>query len=116
MSFRARMSCVVVAAVAVSSLGLGPAAAISITNRDDKEYKVTIIEEDGAKKTDHALKPNQVLENVCLKGCVLRLDDSDEDEYELVEGTEIVSIEEGYLYYDQPEAATPPAQSPEKKQ
>ena len=50
-----------------------PAAAISITNRDDKEYKITVLEEDGAKTTDHVLKPNQILEGICLKGCVIRL-------------------------------------------
>lgn len=117
MTFRARMSCVAVAIALAGALQVGSAAAISITNRDDKEHKVTIIEEDGAKKTDHTLKPNQVLENVCSKGCVLRLNDSEEDEYELVEGTEVVSIEEGYLYYDQPEEQAPPtpATPPDKK-
>ena len=53
-------------------------------------------------KADHLLKPAQVLEGICEKGCVVRLNDSENDEYEL-EGTEVVSIEEGYLYYDGPE-------------
>ena len=79
------------------------AAAVSVTNRDDKDHKLTVIENDGAQKADHTLKPNQVLEGVCAKGCIIRLNDSDEDEYEL-EGTEVVSIEEGYLYYDGPDA------------
>lgn len=118
MTFRARVSSVAVAMVVAGALGLGPACAVSITNRDDKEHKVTIIEDDGAKKTEHTLKANQVLENVCTKGCIVRLNDSEEDEYELVEGTEVVSIEEGYLYYDQPEEqpAQPLEKSPEKKQ
>jgi hypothetical protein len=99
-----------------------PAAAISITNRDDKEYKITVLEEDGAKTTDHVLKPNQILEGICLKGCVIRLNDNEEDEYELVEGTEVVSIEEGYLYYDQEETpgsaapGTVPGSPPAKKE
>ena len=38
-----------------------------------------------------------------LKGCVIRLSDSENDEYEL-EGSEIVSIEDGYLYYDGPDS------------
>jgi hypothetical protein len=90
-------------------------AAVSVTNRDDKDHKLTVIEEEGAKKTDHMLKPNQVLEGVCVKGCVIRLNDSDDDEYEL-EGTEVVSIEEGTLYHDGAEGAeanqgtSPPAQ------
>jgi hypothetical protein len=99
-----------------------PAAAISITNRDDKEYKITVLEEDGAKTSDHVLKPNQILEGICLKGCVIRLNDNEEDEYELVEGTEVVSIEEGYLYYDQEETpgsaapGTVPGSPPAKKE
>ena len=83
--------------------GTSASAAISITNRDDKEHKLTIIEEDGKTKADHVLKGNAVLENVCKAGCVVRLNDSEEDEYEL-EGTEVVSIEDGYLYYDGPDA------------
>jgi len=84
-------------------------ASVSVTNRDDKDHKLTVIEDDGAAKADHTLKPNQVLEGVCAKGCVIRLNDSEEDEYEL-EGTEVVSIEEGYLYYDGPEGAEQPNQ------
>lgn len=102
---------------AVAACAAGADAAVSVTNRDDKDHKLTLVEADGATKTDHTLKPNQVLEGVCAKGCILRLNDSEEDEYEL-EGTEIVSIEDGYLYYDLPEgqpdkpaagAATTPA-------
>jgi hypothetical protein len=93
--------------VALSMTSADAAAAVSITNRDDKEHKLTILEEDGAKKTDHVLKPSQVLEGICAKGCIVRLNDSEEDEYEL-EGMEIVSIEEGYLYYDGPEGPAAP--------
>ncbi len=76
------------------------ASAVSVTNRDDKDHKLTIIE--GEAKIDHTLKPTAVLEGLCLKGCVIRLNDSENDEYEL-EGTEVVSIEDGYLYYDGPD-------------
>ena len=101
-------SAVAGAALLGLSLFIGCAdAAVSVTNRDDKDHKLTVIENDGAAKADHALKPNQVLEGVCAKGCIIRLNDSEEDEYEL-EGTEVVSIEEGYLYYDGPEGAEPP--------
>ncbi len=83
------------------------AHSISITNRDEKDHKITIIE--GEAKIDHAMKPTSVIEGICLKGCIVRLNDSEDDEYEL-EGTEVVSIEDGYLYYDGPDApaeATP---------
>lgn len=83
------------------------AAGVTVTNRDDKDHKITVIEEDGAKKTDHVLKANQILEGICAKGCIIRLNDNEEDEYEL-DGAETVSIEEGYLYYDGPEAPETP--------
>lgn len=79
-------------------------AAVTLVNRDDKDHKLTVIEDSGAKTTDHVLKPSQVLEGICEKGCVIRINDSEEDEYELEAGDK-VSIEEGYLYYDEPDAA-----------
>jgi hypothetical protein len=85
------------ACLSTASMAVG----VSITNRDDKDHKLTIME--GEAKADHVLKPSQVLEGICEKGCVIRLNDSENDEYEL-EGSEVVSIEEGYLYYDGPEA------------
>lgn len=94
------------AALLTSSIA---ADAASITNRDDQEQKLTIVE--GESITEHTLKPAQVLENVCMKGCVVRLNDSDEDEYE-VEGTDVVSIEEGSLYYDGPDEPQAPSSGP----
>ena len=90
-----------VSAAATLAVSSTSASAISITNRDDKDHKITVIE--GETKTDHALKATAVIENICLKGCVVRLNDSENDEYEL-EGNEVVSIEDGYLYYDGPDA------------
>jgi hypothetical protein len=88
--------------IAVFALLLGtvPALAVSVTNKDDKDYKLTVIEGDA--KVDHVLKASGSLDGVCLKGCVIRLGDSENDEYEL-EGPEVVSIEDGYLYYDGPD-------------
>lgn len=82
-------------------LGTSAAGAVSLTNRDDQDHKVTIIE--GETKTDKILKPLQVLEGLCPKGCVVRLNDSEDDEYEL-EVSDVVSIEEGSLYYDTPDS------------
>ena len=83
-------------------LTVGASAAVTLVNRDDKDHKLTVIEDGGAKTTDHMLKPSQVLEGICDKGCVVRINDSEEDEYELEAGDK-VSIEEGYLYYDEAE-------------
>jgi len=75
------------------------ASAVTVTNRDDKEVKLTIIEGDA--RQDQALPPGKVIDGVCQKGCIVRLNDSDNDEYEL-QGSEAVSVEEGFLYYDTP--------------
>ena len=81
------------------------AHAASVTNRDDKDHSVSIIEGDTVK--DHVVKPHAVLEGICQTGCLIRLDDGKDDPYEL-EGSEVTSIEDGQLYDDeQGSLATP---------
>ena len=94
----------VAAAVTAALYWVPSACASSITNRDDKDWKVTVIEGDATK--DHVLASSAALDGICLKGCVVRLND-DKDEYEL-KGSETVSIEDGYLYYDGPPASAVP--------
>jgi hypothetical protein len=91
----------------VAALSVDAAAAASITNRDERDQKVLIMAEgEGAK--EQILKPNAVISDVCRKGCIVRLNDNQADEYEL-EGPEIVSIEDGLLYYDGPEVPAEPS-------
>lgn len=71
------------------------ADAASLTNRDDQDYKVTITEGDA--RQDHTVKPAASLQGICQKGCLVRLNDG--DEY-LLDGNELVSIEERRLYFD----------------
>ena len=98
-----------VASAIVALLWASAAGAVSVSNRDGKEYKLTVIEGDASQ--DFVLKPSEMIEGICEKGCVIRLNDSENDEYEL-EGPEVVSIEEGYLYYDEAEeSAEPPSGS-----
>jgi hypothetical protein len=99
-----------VAAVMLAASTSFAFASASVTNRDDKDHKITIIE--GDKKQDFTLKANQVLENICAQGCVLRLNDSEDDEYQL-EAKDQVSIEDGYLYYDNQDDEKP--EEPKKK-
>ena len=77
------------------------ASAVTITNRGDKEVKLSVVE--GSAKQDQVLAIGKVVEGVCQKGCIIRLNDSENDEYEL-QGSEVVSVEEGFLYYDGPDA------------
>ena len=85
------------------------ANAVSVTNRDSRDHTLTVIEGDA--RIDSVLKPGASLDGVCLKGCLIRLNGSENDEYEL-EGAEVVSIEGGYLYYDGPEVPAAPAEAP----
>ncbi len=81
------------------------AEAASITNRDTKVVKVTITE-NGA-TTEHTIQPMGVLDKVCMKGCIVRLNDGEEDEYE-VEAEDVVAVEDGFLYYDGPDTPDRP--------
>ncbi len=57
------------------------ASAVTITNRGDKETKVSIIE--GTAKQDLVLDVGKAIVGVCQQGCIIRLNDSESDEYEL---------------------------------
>lgn len=93
------------ASLCVALLTAPGAFASAITNRDETDQKVTIIEGNAA--TDHILRPSATLKEVCNKGCVIRLNGNQKDEYEL-KGSEVVSIEGGYLYYAGPPASAVP--------
>ncbi|MEQ1695621.1 MAG: hypothetical protein ABL901_07245 [Hyphomicrobiaceae bacterium] len=86
--------------LSVTLLGSASAFAVTVTNKDDKEHKLTILEGDA--KQELQLKPSGVLEGVCLKGCTIRLGSSEDDEY-VLEGPEVISIEDSKLYDDAPE-------------
>lgn len=97
-----------------AALGTFSADAASLANRDDRDHKITIVE--GETGADQILKPQQALEGICAKGCIIRLNDNEDDEYQL-EATDVVSIEDGYLYYDTPDATAPaqPGTTPGQK-
>lgn len=93
---------VLAAFIAAALLPTVSAHAVTVSNRDDKDVTISVI--DGEGKQDHTLKRGDVLKGICEKGCVIRLNGAENDEYEL-EGTEVVSIEEGFLYYDGPDGS-----------
>jgi hypothetical protein len=89
------------------------ASAATIANRGDNEVKLTITQ--GSSHQDEVLPLGKVIDGVCQKSCIIRLNDSVNAEYEL-EGSESVSVEEGFLYYDSPEKGlAPPAGSASKE-
>lgn len=72
------------------------AQAVSITNNDKKEYKLTIFE--GEKSRDVTIQPSETIDGVCEKLCSIRLNNDEENEYEF-EGKDVIAIEDGYLTY-----------------
>lgn len=82
----------------IAALLLTSAAdAATIANHDDKATKLTVIE--GPAREDRVLDPGKEIAGICRKGCIIRLNGKVNDEYEL-DGSERVSIEDGFLYYD----------------
>ena len=100
-----RTSTVIAVTATTALLWVPSARASTVTNRDGKDHKVSVIA--GGTAKDHVLRPSAALEGICKTGCVIRLNDSTKDEYEL-QGSDVVSIEDGYLYYDGPPASAVP--------
>jgi len=75
-----------------------PGFAAVIGNKDGDAYKVTI-KEDG-KQTTHDIAVGGQLIGVCERGCTVTLEGVKDGSYSLPEGNEIVTIEEGVLFYD----------------
>jgi len=92
------MRIVLSAAVAVIALVSGSSAyALSVTNRDGTDQKITITE--GQKQREEVVATTKTLSNVCPAGCVIQLQNGEEYEFD---GNEIVSIEEGLMFLDEP--------------
>lgn len=84
--------------------------ALSVTNRDGTDQKLTITE--GEKQREEVVAPSKTLASICPAGCVIQLQNGEEYEFD---GNEIVSIEEGLMFLDEPaqeDAADPAAQKP----
>jgi hypothetical protein len=88
------------------------ASAASLTNRDNREHQVTILEKAQASVT-RALKPEETLQGICPKGCIVRLDGSERHEF-IVEGDESLSIEGGEIFLDGVEPKPAPDQTPKE--
>jgi hypothetical protein len=84
--------------VAVLSLvAASPAQALKLTNRDTTEQKMTIQENNGSR--EQVLKPAETIEGFCNAGCTIKMQDGEEYEFD---GNELVSIEEGLIFLDEP--------------
>ena len=70
---------------------------ITLTNRDTSDQTLIVIE--GDRQSERTIKAGEKLE-LCEKSCVIRLPDGEDYEFD---GKEIVSLEEGLLFLDNPE-------------
>lgn len=96
---RRRFGAACVAAVALTVM-VGPQAAQSstLTNADAKPYELRIEARTGGRVVTVA--PQQKIEALCPEGCTMTLVGVDDATYRL-EGTEMVTIEQGgVVYYD----------------
>lgn len=101
-------------AAAVASMFLISAAqATTIINRDSTVHNLRIVEGDQERIVN--AEPSQQFDDLCASSCSLYFDD-DPEAYEIAAG-DIVSIEDGQLFFEDP--STQPAESasetPEKQ-
>ena len=79
------------------SATVSPVLALKLTNRDPIEQKLTITENSAIR--EQTLKPTETVDNFCVGGCTIQIQNGEEYEFD---GNEVVSIEEGLLYLDEP--------------
>ncbi len=87
----------ILAALAAAS----QAEALQLTNRDTAEHKIALTE--GGSTQDLLIKPSQVIDGICKAGCTMKTPDGEEYEFD---GNEVVSIEEGLMFLDEPAEGT----------
>lgn len=93
--------------VLFATAAVSPAQALKLTNRDATEQKM-IINENSASR-EQVLKPAETLEGFCNGGCTIQIQNGEEYEFD---GNEIVSIEEGLMFMDEPGQSQTSAETP----
>lgn len=79
-------------AAALSLLSV-PASALDLTNNDDATYQVEIIIGEGDTSTEqHELNKDELLSEVCMQGCTIKLSNGAEQAFA---GDETVAIKDG---------------------
>lgn len=73
------------------------ADALQLTNRDAADHKIAVTEKAGSREI--VVKPAEVVEDLCAAGCTMKMTDGEEYEFD---GNEVVSIEEGLMFLDEP--------------
>ncbi len=86
----------IVLGLTAATLLVGPALALTISNRDTSEYQIQVTQ--GDQTAERSLGAGAVLEEACEEGCVLRLADSDV-EFE-AKGDDALMIKGGQIQKD----------------
>ena len=73
------------------------AEALQLTNRDTADHKIALTEPSGTQEV--LIKPSQIIDGICKTGCTMKMADGEEYEFD---GNEVVSIEEGLMFLDEP--------------
>lgn len=81
-------------AVAAWLVTAGAVQALTLTNRDTSDVWLEITEQESEELAIFVVEPGHVIEDVCTRGCTIRTEDGDEEDFE---GTEIVEIKDGEL-------------------
>lgn len=83
----------------------GTANAIELTNYDEDDKTITIVEAGVA--SEAVIKAGASAKDICMSGCILQLGADPENQFEF-KGNETVSIEGNVVYDDTPEAGDTP--------
>lgn len=76
---------------ALATFGLtGQSHSLSLTNSGDEMIKVIVAE--AKTKSEIALDPDQEVSEICMYGCIIKLPNGDQEEFE---GDEVVEVDEG---------------------
>jgi hypothetical protein len=95
-------------AAAVGVLMTSQAEALTITNNDPVKQTITIVE--GDKASNLSLAPGESGEQLCQSGCVIRMKNGDEYDFE---GVEVVVIEGEVLYLEEVPQGDAASQNPD---
>ena len=83
----------VLAVLGALAMAIPQAGAVTLTNHDDQTYLMEILVGEGSPTIEElAIEASESISDLCLDGCILRLDNGEELEFN---GGEIVSIRGG---------------------
>jgi len=94
-----RFSYAAIAALLLAVFAAGEASAITLTNRDKTDQRLTITEGgDEAVTQEVTIAVNETLDGICLEGCTIALENGTQESFE---GDEAVTIEDGLFSIDE---------------